>query len=195
MRRPNDTHHSFSRPSGKSSHNSFTSRSAAYLCTMITHQEILDHFDYNPVTGNLYRVLKSGSTKLITSKNKDGYLQTGYDYRHYYAHRLAWMYVHGEMPKGQIDHINGRRADNRIFNLRQVSNRENQRNQRLREYSESGCPGVYATRKNLKWSARIRVDGSQINLGTYQLKSEAIKARKEADEKYGFHENHGIRSV
>jgi len=47
----------------------------------------------------------------------------------FYAHRLAWIYVHGPIPDGMlIDHINGQRGDNRIKNLRTVTHKENMGN-------------------------------------------------------------------
>ena len=45
----------------------------------------------------------------------------------YRAHRVIWALVHGEWPEGQIDHINGVRDDNRLENLRVVTNQDNQK--------------------------------------------------------------------
>lgn len=53
-------------------------------------------------------------------------------------HRMAWFYVHGEWPKGQIDHINHDRKDNRIANLRVVDNTENHRNRPLQSSNKTG---------------------------------------------------------
>ena len=51
------------------------------------------------------------------------------DGMNFYAHRLAWIYVHGPIPDGLlIDHINGQRADNRIDNLRTVTHLQNMQN-------------------------------------------------------------------
>src|SRR5690606_29052356 len=61
-------------------------------------------------------------------KQGGGYLRFSVDGKHYLAHRLAWLYVHGKWPSDQIDHINGDRSDNRIDNLRDVTHAENRRN-------------------------------------------------------------------
>ena len=91
----------------------------------------------------------------------------------YYAHRLAWLYVHGEHPNGQIDHINGVGADNRITNLRQCSRRENAHNMRRR--NTSGFKGVSRC-SSRKWRAQIRLSGRRIHLGRYDTAEEAGRA-------------------
>ena len=59
-----------------------------------------------------------------------GYVLIGIDGKMYYAHRLAWLYVHGKWPGQVIDHINRVRNDNRICNLRDVSRAVNNANKR-----------------------------------------------------------------
>lgn len=108
-----------------------------------------------------------------------------------YAHRLAWLYVTGEYPNEHIDHVNGIRWDNRLVNLRAVSQFENAKNQRLRSTNTSGTMGVAWHRQRGKWGARIMVAGRNISLGLYTEKDAAIKARREAEARYNFHKNHG----
>ena len=92
---------------------------------MITQEELKELLDYNPETGlftwNVYNNIKNKTT---AGTFNDGYIQIKIKQKIYQAHRLAWLYVYGEWPKGQIDHINGIRDDNRIENLRDVTNRE-----------------------------------------------------------------------
>lgn len=106
------------------------------------------------------------------------------------AHRAAWFIVHGEMPD-QIDHINGNGLDNRISNLRNVSNQDNQRNCRLRKDNKTGVVGV----RNMhgKFASQIRVNKKDIHLGVFSDFFEACCARKSAESKFGFHKNHGRR--
>ena len=89
----------------------------------------------------------------------------------------------------EIDHINGDRYDNRIINLKEATTSENNRNRRITDRNTSGYVGV--VKQGDKWYAYIKVDGKKIHLGTYNTKDEAIQARKQAEKKYGFHENHG----
>ena len=121
----------------------------------------------------------------------DGYRKANIDGNTYYIHRLVWLYVHGEFPVYQIDHINGDRSDNRLENLRDVPQRENLRNMKLSKRNNSGVIGVDWHKLAKKWTARIRVDGRQINLGLFDDLELAAFVRKEAEHKYGFHINHG----
>lgn len=96
-------------------------------------------FLYDPVIGRLHhkanrRRVKAGSYADST-RRADGYRQVALrlDGKQYQlkAHRVAWILAHGAIPHGkQIDHINGIRDDNRLCNLRLVTQRENDQNRR-----------------------------------------------------------------
>ena len=107
------------------------------------------------------------------------------------AHIAAWTIGTGAWPDGQIDHINGDKLDNRLSNLREVSNVENGRNQKLRNTNVSGINGVHWRKDTSKWSACICVDGKTKHLGSFENIEDAARARAAADLKYGFHSNHG----
>lgn len=123
--------------------------------------------------------------------NSDDYVNICLDKRMYKAHRIAWLFVHGYWPSKQIDHINGVRSDNRIANLREVSNAENARNQRRRSDNKSGVTGVVWVPRLRKWAAQIATSRSCTNLGFYADFEDAVRARKDAEAARGFHENHG----
>lgn len=92
------------------------------------------------------------------------------------AHRLAWLYVYGEWPNGDIDHIDGDRLNNRIANLRDVSRRVNLENQRRpKACNKSGFLGV-KTFRDQRFQARIQVRGVQLHLGTFDTPHEAHAA-------------------
>jgi hypothetical protein len=78
---------------------------------------------------------------------KQGYVRITINGCNYLAHRLAWLYIHGDFPKreGQpfIDHANGIRDDNRIENLKIVSHTDNCKNTRMKSNNSSGVNGVY----------------------------------------------------
>lgn len=72
-----------------------------------------------------------------------GYIKISLFGKIYNAHHLAWMYEYGNLPSKEIDHINQIRTDNRIINLREVSNKENMKNKSLYKNNSSGICGVY----------------------------------------------------
>lgn len=79
------------------------------------------------------------------SVDKHGYTRIMINGYRYQAHRLAWLYVHGDYPDAEqpfIDHINGNRSDNRIVNLKASSGAENNRNVRIQSNNTSGVNGV-----------------------------------------------------
>lgn len=120
-----------------------------------------------------------------------GYRIGAVDYQTLKAHRVAWAIYHGEWPEGQIDHIDGDRANNQMVNLRVVDHQENARNQQRRADNTSGVTGVSYAQKERRWYACIRKDGRTIPLGTFVSKELAIAARQAADQRLGFHPNHG----
>lgn len=105
-----------------------------------------------------------------------GYIRIGVDGRYYMAHRLAWLYVCGRWPEHHIDHINGDRADNRIENLRDVTSSVNSQNQRKAHPNNKGSGLLGVSQNHWKWTARIKVGGRQLNLGTYDAPEEAHAA-------------------
>lgn len=109
----------------------------------------------------------------------------------YKAHRVIWAMHYGQWPTGQIDHINGDKSDNRIENLRDVTNRENCRNKRLFKANTSGHVGVWLKKETGKWVAEITVNYKTIPLGTFATKEGAIARREQAELEHGFHPTHG----
>ena len=106
--------------------------------------------------------------KAVGSKNSIGYMTITIDYKRYYTHRLAWLYVYGSFPNDQIDHINRVRDDNRICNLRDVTNQENHFNETSK--------GYHYNKRERKYTAQIGIEGKKIHLGCYNTKEEAVRA-------------------
>lgn len=124
------------------------------------------------------------------------YIQVRYLGRIYYAHRIIWEMFFGEIPKGMfLDHIDGNGTNNEISNLRLVDSIGNARNHPIRSTNTSGFNGVYPLKKNGvptgKWAVNIYDKGSQIYLGCFDTKEEAGRIRREANNKIGYHKNHG----
>ncbi|CAK7037051.1 HNH endonuclease signature motif containing protein [Providencia sp. PROV223] len=107
-----------------------------------------------------------------------GYIKISIDNVSYMAHRLAWLYMHERWPKGQIDHINRSKGDNRIHNLRDVTQSQNSKNKGLNKNNTSGCSGVYYKKDKRTWIASIRDNGKLKYLGSFKNKEMAITARR-----------------
>ena len=159
---------------------------------MITQKRLKELLDYDPETGVFtWRVGRTGTAKngsVAGSFDSDGYSQIKVDNRLYKSHRLAWLYVHGEFPLHQIDHINRVRTDNRIENLRPATNLENHQNQSKRRDNTSGVVGVYWHKRDRKWQASIRLNGRHIHIGCFDTIEKAAAARTRAKAKlHTFH--------
>jgi hypothetical protein len=148
--------------------------------------KIREFIDYNPETGAMtWKKVISNRTKAgspcganIDSK---GYFRVCFDKKQYRAHRIAWAIFYGEEPKKQIDHINGRKTDNRINNLRLATNTENSRNASISKNNTSGKTGVTYHKSAKKWLAQITVNRKNRYLGIFDSKEDAIKKRNEAE--------------
>lgn len=124
--------------------------------------------------------------------SSDGYVESRIGGKNVSYHRLAWLYVYGELPD-VIDHINGNRSDNRISNLRSVSKDENSKNRGIGRNNTSGFIGVSLTKDRKKWCAYIGTGMGREVLGYFDEIEVAIEARKIASKIRGFCKNHGTR--
>lgn len=141
---------------------------------------------YEPDTGILRWTVASGGRGPVRHGTEAGCIRPlcgGYrwlsvNYIQFRAHVLAWVHVHGRLPSGQIDHINGNPADNRLANLRVVTNRINSQNQRRpRSDNSTGFLGVSFDKRRGKFAARIRVpDGKYKFLGYHATPRGAHRA-------------------
>lgn len=139
-------------------------------------------YTYDPDTGIFTRNTawgKQAAGDVAGCISPQGYRYLTFKGRATPAHRLAWLWVHGVWPDGDVDHINRDRMDNRISNLRNVSRSVNLHNSAGRALS--GFKGVSATTKGSSWQARIMVDGHDIYLGLFKTPEEASAARKGAE--------------
>lgn len=147
------------------------------------------HVAYCPETGEFtWKVSGRGQTKRAGSKagrvKPNGYVTVKVGGVEYYAHRLAFLIQTGSFPRGQVDHINGIRSDNRWDNLRSASVSENRRNTvgfpSRRKHSR--FKGVTKDKKS--WIAQICVDGVTKRLGVFSSEEDAAEAYRNAAAKY-----------
>lgn len=129
----------------------------------------------------------------LTAKSKRGYGQGSVLDVQVFAHRAIWAMLYGRWPNTDLDHINGDRSDNRPANLRMASRSENGRNRGIGSNNRSGAIGVVWVPKWKRWRASIKIGGKNVYLGHFHTKEEAIQARKQAEQREGYHPNHGTR--
>jgi hypothetical protein len=114
--------------------------------------------------------------------------------RNYPAHRIIWLMHYGEFPKGHIDHIDHDECNNRLYNLRNVSQAENNRNNSMRRDNTTGVTGVNISKVNgnKKFMAEIiDVLGKRHRKSFYTL-DEAKAQRLSWETEFNYHDNHGI---
>lgn len=148
----------------------------------LTANLLRETFTYSCETGQFTRVVahrRDWIGRIAGSINGHGYVVIRIGKRAYAAHRLAWLYVHGEWPAGHIDHINGNKTDNRIANLRVVSPSESNQNWRkAMPTNKVGLLGVSFDdrRKVKKYRALIQLGERRIFIGAYATADEAHQA-------------------
>ena len=136
-------------------------------------------FRYEPETGEFFHLTRAARRVKIGdvagSVNSQGYRQIRIQGRTYKAHRLAWLYVYGAWPHSNPDHINGRRSDNRMANLRLASRSQNLANSSVWRRGKDIPKGV-SSRKSGRWIARVQRGGKSHFLGSFSSLAEASAA-------------------
>jgi hypothetical protein len=135
--------------------------------------------DYNPETGVFVWKVKMGRQSagaLAGTVGHTPYIYIRVNRIPKLAHRVAFAWVHGRWPNGQIDHINGDKRDNRICNLREATSQQNMANSKRRSDNTSGFKGVRKARLPGKWWAYIYMNGKDTYLGTYDTPELAHQA-------------------
>src|SRR5690606_41596588 len=102
------------------------------------------------------------------------------------------LYMEGKYPPDCVDHIDGDRSNNRLSNLRHASRSENNWNIKLDPRSTTGVKGVYFSKKDGSYMARISVSGKRVYIGSYKdIESAKIAIEKARGYMHGEYANHG----
>lgn len=166
---------------------------------MLTQARARELFQYDPERGTFKRLIRVSNAMpgapAGTVHKATGYTQIRADGRLYLAHRVAFLMTNGRFPEHEVDHINGDRSDNRWTNLREVTRTENSRNHALDARNKSGVHGVCWRETHSKWEAVISAGSKRMRLGMHDDFFEAVCARKSAEVRHQFHDNHGRKQT
>ena len=150
---------------------------------MITQSELQRLFEYNEKTGVFVRKVKTAIATRVGEQsgylNNQGYVRMRVNGKTYQAHALAWLYVFGELPN-LIDHIDGKRSNNAINNLRVANKSINGFNREKKSVSSSIFKGVLWNKKCRKWESKINANGKRKHLGFFSYEQEAAHAYNKA---------------
>lgn len=153
----------------------------------LTAERLREVLDYDPETGVFrWKVWRGNGARcggVAGGRNKGGYWAIELDRRSYLAHRLAWLYVHGEWPACVMDHSDLDKVNNRIANLREATRAQNKANSLTQNNNKLGVKGVYRIPSG-RFRASIRVNYQLINLGTFATQEAAAAAYEEAARKH-----------
>lgn len=136
----------------------------------LTAEQVRNCLDYDPLTGKFrWRVTRGcryrGSP--AGTKSHDRYTIQVEGCRQETS-VLAWLHYYGEWPKGEIDHINLDKGDDRIENLRDATISQNEMNKGIRKDNTSGFKGVAFDSRSGKYIAKINVRGEKYPLGYFR---------------------------
>jgi hypothetical protein len=144
---------------------------------MLTQERLKELLQYDEHTG-VFTWIKITSNRvkigcIAATTNSHGYLYIRIDGKQYGAHRLAWLYMTGFMPKDVIDHIDGNPKNNVISNLREATQQQNLHNLRKSVKNTSGYKGVHFHKGTNKWRAVVTVNNKPKHLGLFFTPEEA----------------------
>jgi len=139
---------------------------------------------YDPGNGELRWKIKKGTKgkpgKLAGSIHKDHntyYLRITINYKIYSGHHIAFAIHYGRWP-GKLDHIDRDGLNNRILNLREATDSQNQFNRSKEITNTTGYKGVYNDRG--AYVAQIYKYNKKYYLGRYKTVKEASEAYEAA---------------
>ena len=163
----------------------------------LTVAQLKEVLAYDPETGDFRWLPRPGNAPFnarsagkLAGHRAGDYWRIRFDGRNHAAHRLAWLYVHGRLPKGDVDHRDGNGLNNRIDNLRacktKSQNRANQRMPQRRDHPV-GCCWIESRKK---WQVYIGARGKRVFVGLFTSRDAAERAYVDMAE-----ELHGTFSV
>jgi hypothetical protein len=155
---------------------------------MITQERVRHLFNYLPDAGQLIRLVRTSNRVHIGddagSASHRGYRKVHVDGKRYYEHCVIWLWMTGEWPRDQIDHIDMDASNNRWGNLREASQTENNANTHIHIDNTSGVKGVYFDKERNLWAAQLHIHRKHIFLGRFNSRNAAHEAYKDGARRY-----------
>lgn len=160
---------------------------------ILSAQQLRERLSYDPETGVLRRrraIRGSAANSIVGCDSGRGYIKVAVHGRRYYAHRLIWLWMTGQWPDADVDHINGNPSDNRWVNLRAATRSQNLQNLIHKPAGASGVRGVTWDARNQRWRAQLRVNKTYVDVGRFESIEDAERAYLAAKRK-----NHEFSNV
>jgi hypothetical protein len=197
------------RDQGAGFHGGETAQNGKGIAMKITQDIVRRLLDYDPDTGllrwkrrdrslfgsdrafNTWNTRFAGKEAGYQISNENKYLYIGIFGRAFLAHRIIFLWMTGDWPSEEIDHVNRDRIDNRWLNLRAASRLQNSKNQPMRVNNKSGHTGVHWLKREGLWRAQINVDTKVLTLGYSADLSRMVRLRKAAEVLFDFDPTHG----
>lgn len=145
----------------------------------LTAEYIRSVINYDPETGDVWR-----KGRKVSTTRPEGYLVINVNDRIYRLSRIIWLWMTGEWPKNDVDHIDLDKGNNRWANLRDSTFTQNMQNRPRRSINKSGFKGVCWDKKAGKWHAQIGYGGTQHHIGYFNRPESASKAYSDAATKH-----------
>jgi hypothetical protein len=143
------------------------------LCDL-TAEAAREILNYDPETGDFrWKVATGRRCKLgdvagwVNRERRTVRRKIAVNGNSYMAHRLAWLYMTGQWPEHEVDHINGDGTDNKWANLRSATSSQNLRNRGPQANNKTGFKGVCFDNTRGKFIATIKLHGKQTWLGMF----------------------------
>jgi len=152
----------------------------------LTYKKARFYFKYDLLTGKVFWKVSPANRVQIGDEvgwvGKRGYREVHVCGVRYYVHRVVWLLCYGYFPENGIDHIDRNPTNNRIENLREVSQQCNLRNYGNPSDNTSGVKGVCWVKGRKRWAVSITVLGQTYHIGSHKSFDEAVLFRLAAEQ-------------
>lgn len=152
-----------------------------------TQQQVLEHFNYDPMTGNLtWKIDRSIKTKAgmkVGSIAPQG-VQLVFNRKTVGASNIIWCYMTGVWPEMNVGYIDKDKTNLKWDNLRLADNCQIQHSRKINCNNTSGVRGAYWVSRVQKWECSFNCRGEKIRVGWFCNLGDAEQALKSARKKY-----------